>query len=474
MLGYADAEELVGQPYWTVLPPHERARVESYRTARLRGELAPAQYEVQVLRKDGSLLWVDILVSVVRWRSAPAILTTWIDITERKRAEEARARAEEQLREAQRMEAIGHLTGGVAHHFNNLLTVIIGRLDMAREALGATRPEISARLEKASDAARRGAELVRRLLAFARRQPLAPKMLDLNRVLADMSELLRRTVGESIEFEIRPGAGLWEVEVDPGQIELSLFHLALNAREAMAAGGTLRIETANVTLGDDGPLDVTAGEYVTIAVTDTGSGMSPETLERAFDPFFTTKEIGQGSGLGLSMVHGFARQSGGTAKIESALGAGTTVRIYLPRATPRVTAERGALAAPAAPARREETVLVLEDEAGVRQTVVALLTGLGYRVLEAASGGEALTIIRGPDPVDLLLSDIVLPGGLSGPEVGRQARSLRPGLRILYTSGYFASADEIVEKLDAPLLPKPYPHAELGRRIREILDSDPT
>ena len=401
------------------------------------------------------------------------------DITEVKQAEE-------RLRQAQKMEAVGQLTGGVAHDFNNLLAVILGNMEYLADRLGGDDRHVRA----VTHAAARGAELTERLLAFSRRQPLRPRATDLSDLVAGMSELLARTLGETIELTVRNAPDLWPVLADPGQIENALLNLALNARDAMPDGGNLSIRTTNATLDEPRPgLEARAGDYVVLTVTDTGAGMSPGILERAFEPFFTTKDVGEGSGLGLSMVYGFAQQSGGFVSIESEADRGTTVRLYLPRAegeAPRAAPESWAAEPPRA---RGETVLVLEDALDVRELAVAMLEDLGYSVLAAcdaeaaaktmaeSSGAESSGAERSGaerSGIDLLLTDVALPGGKSGPDFADEAKRRWPGLKVLFMSGYPAEALAHQGKLgeDIPLLSKPFRKVELAHWVREELDRE--
>jgi signal transduction histidine kinase/CheY-like chemotaxis protein len=376
-----------------------------------------------------------------------------------------------QLVQAQKMEAVGQLTGGVAHDFNNLLTVILGNLGYVDER----HPELETWVKPAIAAAERGAELTQRLLAFARRQMLHPRVIDVNRLMDGVGVLLRRTLSETIALESVRAAGLWSAEADPGQLENALLNLALNARDAMPDGGTLTIETANAYFDDAYAAanpETSPGQYVMIGVTDTGTGMEPDVVQRAFEPFFTTKGVGKGSGLGLSMVYGFARQSGGHVKIYSEVGQGTTVRLYLPRAR---GAEPGPEKQPAAPSvsTGHERILVVEDDAHVRTTVGGLLTSLGYRVVAAATAQDALARLEDPEPIDLLFTDVVLPGGANGAQLAEAARARRPGLKVLFTSGYTANAVGHQGRLDegVQLLSKPYRKEELARKIRQVLDA---
>ena len=379
------------------------------------------------------------------------------------------SRAEEALRQAQKMETIGQLTGGIAHDFNNLLTVILGNLERVQSRTRGVQPELERMSTRAIEAGRRGAELTRRLLAFGRRQPLSPRAIDVDRLVEGMTILLQRSLGETIDLKVVP-SGVF-AHADPGQVESALLNLALNARDAMPRGGSLTIRTGRSRLEGDDALSAEAptGEFVTITVTDTGEGMTRETRERAFEPFFTTKEPGQGSGLGLSMVYGFAKQSGGHVVIDSEVGCGTTVTLYLPPATGETTAAAESSAAPAEPLPRgRETILAVEDDADVREYVVALLRDLGYRVLEASTARDALALLDAEKPPELLYTDVVLPGGMSGRELADEARGRFPSLRVLYTSGYTASA----ALADDSILVKPYRKEDLAHAIRASLEGE--
>ncbi|HUL06269.1 MAG TPA: CHASE3 domain-containing protein [Candidatus Acidoferrum sp.] len=400
--------------------------------------------------------------------AAGGFIVSCADVTQRNRSEAM-------ARQAQRMEAIGHLTGGIAHDFNNLLQVIRANLDLLRPTVGED-AQAMRRLNDAQFGAERGARLTRQLLAFARRQPLAPVAVDLGRLVGDMANLLRRTLGETIEVETVVAGGLWNTLVDPGQIESALLNLAVNARDAMPEGGKLTIELGNATLDDAYAAanhDVTPGQYVMMAVTDTGHGMPPEVAARAFEPFFSTKPEGRGTGLGLSMVYGFVKQSGGHAKIYSEPGQGTTVRIYLPRT--RQAAEAIETPAVAAAVGGSESVLVVEDDAAVRKAAVELLESLGYRVSQAGDAEAALAILTGDAAVDLLFTDVVMPGSIGSRELARRAQALRPGLAVLFTSGYTENAIIHHGRLDpdVALLSKPYGRDELARKVRALLRARP-
>jgi PAS domain S-box-containing protein len=382
--------------------------------------------------------------------------------------------AERQLLHAQKLETIGQLTGGMAHDFNNLLAVVMGNLQLVGEELRAN-PELHERIDDALEAARSGGDLTHRLLAFSRRQALVPVVADPNALVSGMSRILERTLGETIEIETVLAKDLWYSVVDRVQLETALLNLAVNARDAMPEGGRLTIETANARLDRDCPDfdgEATPGDYVMFAVSDTGTGMPSEVAQRAFEPFFTTKEVGRGSGLGLSMVYGFVRQSGGYVKLYSEAGRGTTVKIYLPKA-----AETAMLAEPQVETSGEphgagERILVVEDQPEVRSLAVRLLGRLGYEVAEAASGSAALAILREDPGFDLLFTDIVLPSGMDGTVLATRARDLCPSLGILYTTGYTGNAVVRGGTLnpDAAVLSKPFDKRELARQVRQVLD----
>jgi signal transduction histidine kinase/CheY-like chemotaxis protein len=414
-------------------------------------------------------------------------------VMERTRAleEEARRReaAEERARQSQRLEAIGQLTGGVAHDFNNLLTVVIGSLGVLGRSLapGAEAAD-PARLRRLADAAleaaRRGAVLNRRLLAFARRQALQPATVDANALIAGMSDVIRRALGERVEVETVLAGGLWPTLADPTELEAALLNLAVNARDAMPDGGRLTLETANARLDDAYAAthaEVMPGQYVLLAVSDTGAGMPPEVVARAFDPFFTTKGIGRGTGLGLSQVYGFVKQSGGHVKIYSELGRGTTVKIYLPRLLPAEAAAMlpSATAAPmdipAPRARPGEAILLVEDDPAVRAFAAEALGGLGYRVVEAGEGRTALAALATEPELALLLTDVGLPNGMTGRQLADAVHRLRPALPVLYSTAYAPNAIVHGGVLDpgTRLLPKPFTAEELAVKVRQAIDAAP-
>jgi nitrogen-specific signal transduction histidine kinase/CheY-like chemotaxis protein len=387
-----------------------------------------------------------------------------------------RAKAEENLRQSQKMEAVGQLTGGIAHDFNNMLAVIIGGLNLIQRKVAKGDFDVSRFVDGALDGAQRAAGLTQRLLAFSRQQPLAPKILNINRMVSDMSELLVRTLGETIEVETVLGAGLWHVEVDASQLESAIVNLAVNARDAMASGGKLTLETSNAYVDEKyaKASGVAAGQFVLVAVTDTGSGMSAETIARAFDPFYTTKDVGKGTGLGLSQVYGFVRQSSGNVKLYSEQGVGTTVKIYLPRFH-GVEEDRFGHDGPQVSARGkdDEVILVVEDDDRVRAVSVEALSELGYSVIEMRSPTDALRFLQGNQVISLLFTDVVMPE-MSGRELVDKARLARPALKVLYTTGYTRNAIVHNGTLDSGtnLLPKPYSIEELSEKVRAALDRE--
>jgi signal transduction histidine kinase len=387
------------------------------------------------------------------------------------RQRDAIADLNHRLVQSQKMEAIGHLTGGVAHDFNNLLTVILGNAELLVEQLE-DHPELLALAETMMRATERGASLTRSLLAFARRQPLEPRSIDVNQLLLHMENLLHRALGEHIECRFVLSREIWPAMIDSAQLETAILNLALNARDAMPGGGRLTVETASVHLDEVYAAqndDVEPGDYVMVAVADSGSGMSKEVLAHAFEPFFTTKDVGKGTGLGLSMVYGFVKQTGGHIKIYSEVGEGTSVKLYLPRSSlPLADMTR---AATALPRGRGETILAVEDDDMVRGHVAAELKALGYNVLTAHSGADALQVLRSDTKIDLLFSDVVMPGGMSGPQLAEQALHLRPALRVLYTSGYTENTVIHQGRVDpgVQLLNKPYRRQELAAKLRAAL-----
>jgi signal transduction histidine kinase len=384
------------------------------------------------------------------------------------------ARSREELAQAQRLEAIGQLTGGVAHDFNNLLTVVLGNLDLILRARGDAE-KIERLAQGAMRAAQRGEYLVRQLLTYARKQITRPDTVNLNQLIVNIESLMHRVIGEQIEVVTMLSPVLAPAQIDPAHFETAMLNLVINARDAMAGGGRITIETCNVTLDLKDAAnnsELAAGPYVMIAVSDSGSGMTPEVLARAFDPFFTTKEVGKGSGLGLSQVYGFAKTAGGHVKIYSELGIGTTVKLYLPKSSDRpVVPEIGTETASLRPATGHETILAVEDDDDVLVVASESLKELGYQVVTAGNAAQALEILKGDQPVDLLLSDVIMPGGMNGVQLTVEARRIRPELKVLLTSGYTAAALSLEHGLPDNLnvVEKPYRREELAKKLRLVI-----
>ncbi|WP_232468204.1 response regulator [Bordetella genomosp. 13] len=467
VLGHS-RETLLVQPYGDLIHPDDLpALLEQLETLRTAGR--PVRCQNRVRTADGG--WRTIAWALYADPGSPWLHGVGRDVTADLDAAQALRQAEDALRMAQKMEAVGKLTGGVAHDFNNLLQVIGGNLQLlAKDVAGSGKAE--QRVRNALGGVARGAQLASQLLAFGRRQPLAPKVVNLGRFIRGMDDMLRRALGDGVEIETVISGGLWNTLVDPYQVENALLNLAINARDAMQGHGRLTIEAGNALLDDAYAVrhvDVTPGQYVMVAVTDTGSGITAEVLEHVFEPFFTTKPEGQGTGLGLSMVYGFVRQSGGHVKIYSEPGQGTTVRLYLPRVRQEEDLETEIDAGPIAGGT--ETILAVEDDEDVRATVVELLSELGYRVLRARDAQSALAIIESGMPVDLLFTDVVMPGPLRSPELARKARERLPNVAVLFTSGYTDNAIVHGGRLDEgiELLSKPYTREALARKIRHVL-----
>ena len=458
-------DRIVGRTETDLFPAEESAQiVEANRRVAASGE--PQVLTDRTLTTASGTRTVETrMVPIANGSGETALILAIVrDVSEAKRREE-------QVRQLQRMDAIGRLTGGVAHDFNNLLAIIHGNSELVRDRLEAG-TDLAEMTDDVIGAAARGAELVKRLLAFARMQHLEPASVDLGERIPNVIGLLQRALGENVQLQVRMAEELWPAIIDPTQVDDALLNLAINSRDAMPDGGTLTIETQNVHLDEDYAahhVEVAPGDYVMLAVSDTGTGMEPEVLARAFDPFFTTKEEGQGTGLGLSQVFGWVKQSGGHIKIYSEVGHGTTIKLYLPRAV----AEGAVAPAPAEPVPPggNETILVVEDNANVRKTVVRQLHDLGYRSVEAESGASALKLVAEGLSFDLLLTDVVMPGGMTGYQLADQLRRTRPDTRVLFTSGYTElarSADQLSRR--DSLLSKPYRKQDLGRAVRRALD----
>jgi PAS domain S-box-containing protein len=459
--GY-QASEIIGRHFSQFYPQEDRQAGVPHRALETARRTGKFEAEGWRLRKDGTKFWASVVIDAIRDDAGELIGFAKItrDLTDKHAAEE-------RLRQAERMEALGQLTGGVAHDFNNLLTAIMGNLELLATVL----PEdgsASRYAQSALRAASRGAQLTEQLLAFSRRQEIRPRSVAISDSLSQILMLCHQIVGERIEIELQVRPDIWNSHIDLAQFETAILNLAANARDAMDWSGRLTISGENLTIGDEDGLDLPAGDYVVVSVGDNGCGMSADVLARAFEPFYTTKEVGKGTGLGLSQVYGFAKQSGGTVRIESREGSGTTVRIYLPRsdgATIEPEVDRYA-AAPAPNA----TVLVVEDDADVREMLIEMLSDLGYQTSVAESGAQALALLRQHPDIDLLFTDVVMPAGMSGTDLARTVRRLHPKVKILLTSGYAGIEPQATAaRREFPFITKPYRAAALGKKITEVL-----
>jgi PAS domain S-box-containing protein len=462
IFGYGSAGEFVGLDPDVLTTPEDRPGVRAKQEACLRGEGLPLFHEWQGVRKDGTRVWIQSTVTVISWNGRPALLSSRVDVTERKRLEE-------QLRQGQKMEAIGRLAGGVAHDFNNLLTAILGYSDLLLTQLAADDPRRQA-VQQIRQAGDQAALLTRQLLAYSRKQILAPKVLDLNAVVEKMGPMLRRLIGEDVELAASPAPGLWRTKADPGQLEQVLVNLAVNARDAMPRGGRLTLRTGNRELDGAARPGLPPGRYVVLAVSDDGVGMDAEVRARVFEPFFTTKGE-HGTGLGLATVYGIVKQSGGHVEVESEPGRGTTFTLYLPAAEEPGAPGRSHQGLPPLP-RGSETVLVVEDDGVLRGLACRILGGCGYQVLEAANGAEAVRLAGAhAGRIDLVVTDVVMPS-MGGRETADQVVGLHPEAKVLFVSGY--TDDAVVRhgvlEDEMPFLQKPFRPAALAGKVRELLD----
>ncbi|WP_253717883.1 PAS domain-containing sensor histidine kinase [Sphingomonas sp. AP4-R1] len=470
-MGYA-AGEIIGQHFSRVYTQEDRgAGVPDAALAAARNE---GRFEAEGwrVRKDGSRFWSSVIIDPIRNDAGELVGFAKVtrDLTERREIEE-------QLRQAQKMEAVGQLTGGLAHDFNNLLTGISGSLEMMQVRLAQGRTaEVDRYFIAAQGAVKRAAALTHRLLAFSRRQTLDPRPANVNHLLAGLDELIRRTMGPAIDVEVVGASGVWSILVDANQLENAVLNLCINARDAMPDGGKLTIEAANKWLDERAARqhDLPVGQYVSLCVTDTGTGMTPDVIAKAFDPFFTTKPLGEGTGLGLSMIYGFARQSGGHVRIYSEVGQGTTMCLYLPRHTEDAASdEEIELQADIVPAGDGEVVLVIDDEPTIRMLVAEILGESGYSVIEAPDGPTGLRVLESNTRIDLLITDVGLPGGMNGRQVADAARATRPNLRILFITGYAENAVIGRGRLEQGMhvLTKPFQVEALAVKVREIIET---
>ena len=472
------ADEIIGSHFSRFYTDEDREAGVPQRalaTARAEGKFEAEGWRV---RKDGSRFWALVVIDAIRNETGELVGFAKVtrDITERMEAQRVLRETTEQLAASQKMDAVGQLTGGIAHDFNNLMMVVLGNLETAqRNARETDNPNLQRALKNAMRGAQRASSLTQRLLAFSRRASLNPKPLDINKFMVGAVDFMNRALGETVEIETVGSAGLWTVEVDADQLEVALLNLAINARDAMPSGGKLTVEAANAILDREYckmNLEVNPGQYVMLSVSDTGCGMSEETISRAFEPFFTTKEIGHGTGLGLSQVYGFVKQSGGHIRIYSEVGQGTTVKIYLPRFFGRDADDQLIEGELLGQGEGGETILIVEDDDDVRAYLTDALRGLDYGVITAANGTLALGILaRDNLRIDLMLTDVVMPG-MTGRELAIKASRLRPKLPVIYMTGYSRNAVTHHGRLDPNLdvLHKPVTQSDLAMRIREALD----
>lgn len=471
MFGYSP-DELIGRNVKVLMPEPFAAEHDGYLASYLSTgakKIIGIGREVTARRKDGSIFPMHLAVSEFEANGQRHFAGIITDRSKRQAAQDALKESERRLMQAQKMEAVGQMAGGLAHDFNNLLTVIVGNLELMEPHLAGKR--LDDLLQRIQEAAASGADLTQRLLAFSRQLPLDPQTIKLNALVVRTSELLRRTIGQNINLSTVLPTTLWDVTADPPQIESALTNLAINARDAMPNGGRLLIETRNVTVDTEAVeagLDLKPGDYVATTVSDTGMGIPPEIRARVFEPFFTTKPKGRGTGLGLAMIYGFAKQSGGLVTVYSEVGHGTTVTFYLPKAASSAASVQRIEAVHAEHPTTGGVVLLVEDDAGVRRLNVERLKHLGYEVIEASTGAQALDLIKGGLRPDLVFSDMIMPGGVSGRDLVEQTRLIEPSLRFLLTSGY--TEEKVTADGQPPLkhkvLQKPYRMAELAEAIR--------
>ena len=474
LFGY-DASELIGQNVKVLMPEPYRGEHDGYIASYVATgvkKIIGIGREVSGRRKDGTTFPLHLSVSEFEADDRRYFTGMIHDISDRAHVEEALRESERRLAQSQKMEAVGQLTGGIAHDFNNLLLVITGNLELLEPRLN--NEESRALLKEAQDAAGLGSKLTDQLLTFARRRHMDTHVIQLNDLVVGITDMLRRTLGEHITLSTSLARDVWPTRADPGQFQSAIVNMAVNARDAMPEGGKLVVETRNIELDADHAdyqSELQPGQYVQLSLSDTGAGMEPEIRDRVFEPFFTTKEKGRGTGLGLAMVYGFVKQSGGHVTIYSEPGLGTTINLYFPRSDAPSGKSPLAKGAATPDVEVRETVLVVEDDSRVRQLTIKRLKLIGYQVLEASDGPAALEILKRGDAVDLVFTDLIMPGGLSGREVAMRARKLKPGVKVLLTSGY---AEELVhgddlQREQLKVLRKPYQQADLIAALRDVL-----
>jgi len=479
LFGY-DAQELIGQNVKVLMPEPYRSEhdgyIANYAETGVKKIIGIGR-EVSGRRKDGTTFPLHLSVSEFEAEGRRYFTGMIHDISDRKHVEDALRESERRLAHSQKMEAVGQLTGGIAHDFNNLLLVITGNLELLEPRL--LDDESRSLLKEAQDAAALGSKLTDQLLTFARRRHMDAHTIQLNDLVVSITDMLRRTLGEHITLSTSLAREVWATRADPGQFQSAIVNMAVNARDAMVQGGKLVIETRNMVFDEqhiDSQSELQPGEYVQLSISDTGAGMPPDVRDRVFEPFFTTKEKGKGTGLGLAMVYGFVKQSGGHVTIYSEIGHGTTINLYLPRADRALVQDPVGKSKADNDVRARETILVVEDDERVRQLTIKRLKLIGYQVLQAPDGPSALEVLRRGDNVDLVFTDLIMPGGLSGREVAIRAREMRPGIKVLLTSGY---AEELMHGDDLQrerlkVLRKPYQQADLVAALLDVLSESPS